>query len=438
MRPVRGAPAGVAEIPPCGELVSSPACTATAHWYACGDPTALARQGFKLYVPLTMLNARELIGRLAPLVARHGLAFKYVASIKLLRKLNAGIFGYEQIGKCFVIYLPVADREFLDALIACLTPYRDACPAVPCGLAFGDGLPLYYRYGAYAGTTLELQRRTVDDDRSARERAIPSGVVDELAPYVRPVIEHPAVAAFLRRYPIFRALVQQGKCGVFHAMRLDSATLQEVALKVGYHRGQVQPDGSDGCTLIRHELRFYELLRRRGLAELAPRLVDALDVPGKAIAVLEYVAGADLLVHKIAGRLTVGQLDRAWAVIERFHAAGLYLGDAKLANFLATDDGDLRVVDFEAAGIVGEQPRPIQTFVLDPRSDDPCVADKQHFLASVLYDYDAGRYSWADRHLRVSELLARDPRDEPEAWAIARLRALRACRRRADRRVQAG
>lgn len=418
---MRGEPAAVPEIPHPHRFSQPLPFVESDEWFACGPPAG-ASQGWKLYVPLTLVNAREIVERVVPLVQRAGLHCKYIKSIKLLRKLNAGMFGYTQIGKCFVIYLPEPDGGFIEALKATLAPYRDQCPAVPCALPFGDDLPLYYRYGAYRGNRLVLGGAELDDNREDAGAAVPAGMDDLLAPYTSPVPENADVRSFLLRYPVYQALVQQGKCGVFVGLNLESETLQEVVLKVGYHRGQVQPDGSDGCSFLRRELAFYQELTRRGLSAVAPQLVDALDIPRKVILVLEHIPGTTLLMRKLQGQLTVEHLERSWALIDRLHACGVYLGDAKLANFMATDEGDLRVLDFEAAGVVGDEPPAVRTFFLDPDPTDPRLADRAHFLASVLFPYETGRYSWEDRHVDLGAWLASDPDTDIAAWAVDKLR----------------
>jgi hypothetical protein len=299
-----------------------------------------------LYVPLTLLNAPDLVERLVPLMQTSRLHFKYIKNIELLRKLNAGMFGYTQIGKCFVIYVPLPERSFITRLKNLLKPYRDQCPTVPCAVPFGDELPLYYRYGSYVGPSIQLGADNLKDDREKANSAVPQGIKDLLGPYTVPVSENPAIQSFMLRYPVFEAIFQQGKCGVFRALNLESDVFEEVVLKVGYHRGQLQPDGADGCTLLRRELAFYNELKLRGLRGLAPKLVDALDVPRKVILVLEYIPGPSLLTRKLMSTLTTRHLDRCWSIINKLHAGGIYLGDAKLANFIATDTGVVRVVDF--------------------------------------------------------------------------------------------
>ncbi|HEX7153556.1 MAG TPA: hypothetical protein VF618_18860 [Thermoanaerobaculia bacterium] len=387
-------------------------------WFACGPPPG-TRQGWKLYVPLTLLNAHRILERVVPVVREAGLHFKYVRDMKLLRKLNAGMFGYTQIGKCFVIYLPEPRPEFLAALKKALAPFRDDCPAVPCARPFGSRLPLYYRYGAYRDDRLEIGGAVRPDNRA---EAVPEGVQDLLAPYTKRVRDDPAVRRFLGRFPAFEALTQQGKGGIFVALNIESETYEEVILKVGYHRGQVQVDGSDGLTFLRRELAFYRELQARGLDALAPRLVDAIDTPRKVILALERLPGSHLLSRRLAGTLTVGQLERCWSLMRQLHEGGVFLGDAKIANFMATEDDDVRVLDFEAAGVLGETPPSICTFFVHPKPADPRLADLAHFLASVLYPYENGRYSWGDRHVDLRAWQAAEPPSETAAWAIEKLR----------------
>jgi hypothetical protein len=392
-------------------------------WFMCGAP-ARQSQGWKLYVSLTILNAAEIVERLVPVVQRYGLHFKYVKSIDLLHKLNAGAFGYTQIGKCFVIYVPEPDAAFVAELKRALAPYRGQCPAVPCALPFGADLPLYYRYGSYQGSRIEVGSVEFEDNRGDARHAVPAGVADLFAPHVTPIPEDADVRSFLFRYPAYEAITQQGKCGVFRALNLECEVFQEVILKVGYHRGQVQPDGRDGCDFLRRELAFYRKLKRRGLAHLAPRLVDALDVSRKVILVLECVPGTDLLERNLEGALTTEHLNRCWEIMDELRDGGVYLGDAKLANFLLTEGEELRVVDFEAAGVAGQKPLPMLTYLVDPHPLDPFVADRAHFLASVLFHYEASRDNWDDRYIDLRACASIKPRTDVEAWAVDKLRSV--------------
>lgn len=413
-------PTFVEELPHPTELLRDARWQESEAWYVCGGPVGVD-QGWKLYVPLTILNAQEGIKRLAPLVAESGLQFKYVKNLLLLRKLNAGMFGYPQIGKGFVVYVPSPSRAFLAAVKAAVAPYAGECPAVPFAIPFGDDLPLFYRYGSYTRSSVTLDGVEQEDRRDDAASAVPPGIPDELAPFTLPIHEDERVGAFLRRYPAVEALKQEGKGGLFLALQLCTDAVQEVVLKVSYHRGQVQPDGSDGTTLLRRELDFYRLLATRGLAAVAPGLVDVLDLTRKVILVLEYVPGDNLLVRKLRGELMVEDLEHCWGVIDAVHAAGLYLGDAKLANFIGTAGGPVRVLDFESAGVMGQSLPTGRTFFFpSPGYGDLAALDRAHFLASVLYPYEGG-YSFGDRQLDLHDWLRREPADPAEAWSLERL-----------------
>jgi hypothetical protein len=393
-------------------------------WFFCGPPPR-ARQGWKLYVPLTILNANEVVKLLYSLAWRAGMHFKYIKTMPLLRKLNAGIFGYTQVGKGLVIYLPEIEEGFLSSLKEKLTPYRDQCPTVPCAIPFGDDLPLHYRYGSYVSRRLQVGGYDVEDDRANAKSAVPAGMEDLLKRYTTPSDVPPEVQSFLSRYPAYEAIQQQGKGGIFIALNLASETFQEVVLKVGYHRGMVQLDGSDGCDLLRRELMFYRELANRGVAAEAPELIDALDAPRKVVLVLEYTPGSNLLARRLENQLTIAHLERCWSIIERLHSAGLYLGDAKLGNFLAADDGEVRILDFETAGVIGDRPSPIRTFHLRPQFPDVRTADFAHFVASVLYTPDEADHEGPhDKSFDLRTWADRDSETEIVAWAREKLRKL--------------
>ena len=387
-------------------------------WFVCGRRSRKS-QGWKLYISFTPINAAEIVNRVGPLVAEAGYHFKYIKTLELLRKLNAGRYGYTQIGKCFVIYLHRIDRSFIDALKTTLTPYCDQNPDVPFAKSFGVHLPLYYRYGSYDGPRLRLGARNIEDNR---QTPLPPGKKDLLAPFTAGILESPAVDSFLIRYPVFQAVKQKGKCGVFLGLHLASETFQQVVLKIGYHRGQVQPDGSDGCAFLRREHAFYHELAARGLAPIAPALVDALDEPRKVILVLEYIAGDDLLTLLLENRITIAHLEQCWEVLNQLHAAGLYVVDAKIANFIVTESDSVRILDFEAAGVVGTPPPAFRTFEIDTVLDNPCIADRVHFLVSILYPYEKNHNTWADRRVDLYRLLQIGSGSEVENWALDRLR----------------
>ena len=227
---------GMTEIPHPLELSPVLSFVESEEWFACGPPPVV-QQGWKLYVPATFLNGRKLLEIVCPLASQAGLHFKYIKTAALLRKLNAGIFGYTQVGKGIVIYLPEPDKSFLNVLKDSLEPYRDQCPAVPCAISFGDDLPLYYRYGAYVNRRLRIGGYEIEDDRTNAESAVPAGIEDLLKNYTSPLNVPPEVQSFLFTIPRARGHSTAGKRRNLH--RFESC---ERDLSGGNSKGRI-PSG---------------------------------------------------------------------------------------------------------------------------------------------------------------------------------------------------
>lgn len=394
------------------------------HWFACRAAPAL-EQGWKLYVSMTALNAAQVLRAAFEVLREHQFHFKYARDLKVLRKINTGIHGYSQIGKNLVIYANEPSPSLIEGLVARLSRFRGQCPVVPFARALGDDLPLYYRYGAYHGSEIELDGQARLDDRRSRRGAVPEQVEDPLAPHLRPEPPRAELRAFLARFPTIEALVQRGKGGVFKALDVSSPSYREVILLLGYPAGEVQDDGTDGTALVRRAQRFFAALEQLGLESLAPRRVDTHDHGRWAALVTERLLGDTLMTLRLDRRLGVDHLQASWDIIGRMHDAGLYWGDAKLANLIATSEG-VRAIDFETGGRVGvDPPLRMRTFDLeDPLLDDLQQIDRAQFLVSVLLPLDPVQGPMSSRVVRLRELATRDTSDSCERWAQTHLHAL--------------
>ncbi|MCR4344547.1 MAG: hypothetical protein NUV44_07250 [Candidatus Scalindua sp.] len=396
----------------------------TKYWYVCG-PEVIKKQGWKIYISANPNNFADILASVKNLLVECNLHFKYIRTINSLRKLNTGNFGYSQIGKSIVLYLPKPKDDMVQQLMGILNEYRDECPVVPFAESFGNDLPLYYRYGAYKGFTIELDNLKKGDDRTDYDVAIPKGIKDPFAAIRLDEINRSDFNKFLLYYPSFESITQQGKCGIFGAMDMRSKSFREVILKVGYPNGQVQADGRDGSDFIRRELYFYNAMSQRGITYLAPELVDSYDEGRDVALVLERLNGKSLLQHLLNGSLLSAHLEACWDIITQIHENGLYLGDAKLANFLLNeDDKKVFVIDFETSGVIeAGDTVPIRTFDIQlPIDKDVRLFDCMHFLASVLFDYSTGQYEIEDRRINLTTLCEKDPESSTQRWAITRLR----------------
>ncbi|MGY1826322.1 class III lanthionine synthetase LanKC N-terminal domain-containing protein [Blastococcus sp. SYSU DS0541] len=396
-------------------------------WFYGGSAPA-ARQGWKVYVSFTPYAANVVIERLVPLLARHHVHFKYLRRVGDVYRLNAGALGYSQIGKCLVCYLPGENRRFIEELSDAVSGLPGRGPAVPYCRPLHAGLALYYRFGSYDGGALVVNGVERADSRDDYDAAVPPGVADWLAPLSTPPATSAKMRSFLLRYPTHTALRQQGKSGVFLALNVSSESFEEVVLKLAYPRGAVQPDGSDGRSFLRNEIRIYCALAAQGVQGVAPRAIDSYDDGDRVALVLERIPGEDLLTLKLKGELTRSDLEGAWQQIATLHRHGMVIGDAKLANCLRDPRGAIRIVDFESARVAGAAPGEVprlRTFALQdaPEVDGP-TWDRLHFLTSVVWEYAAVEGSdEPNREVVLHELARRSPRSDAEAWALDRLQS---------------
>lgn len=421
-------PAGAAgPVSPASAAIREAGATGSPAWIAFGPPV-VEPQGWKLYVSATLLNFRPILAAVAPLFEEAGIPYKHVAGDKALRKLNAGLNGYSQVGKCIVAYL--GEAEGVERLIArlktALEPWRDSCPDVPFARSLGGGLPLFYRYGAYRGGRIRVGGRRRADRRDGE--AVPKGVPDPLARFASADRSDEAFERFLARFPIFEAIAQGGKGGVFAAFDLSRDSFTEVIVKIGYRNGQVMPDGRDGADLLRREHGFFMALENAGLGALAPACVAYGEFDRKHALVMERLPGEDLMALRRRGELQPGHVAQCLDLLRRMHGAGLYAGDPKLANFVLDGGGRPRGIDFECAGLIADHVfDPLRTFRLfNPEIDDLRTLDLAHFLFSVLYDSRAAAsFSERDRLVDVAAVLARRPPEDPAAaFALAEFKAL--------------
>lgn len=361
------------------------------YWYHIGAMSSQT-QGWKLYVSFAPHNAVETLQHVVPLLARHLVSFKYVRSLSTLLRLNSGHLGYSQIGKSLVCYLPNERQTVVYDLFRVLSGLSNCTgPVVPYARRLRAQLPVYYRFGAYVDSYIVVDGHSVQDDRCRFPFVVPSNAIDWLSPLAESGFSNRAPHPFLLRYPVFKAIRQHGKSGVFAALDLSAPRYCEVILKMGYRFGALQPDGTDGCSFLRNEIHAYRQLGSIGLSTLTPKMIDSLEEVDRAILVLEKIEGDDLLSLMLRCELELGDLKRAWRILCLLNGAGFLVGDAKIANFMRGPDGRIFIIDLESVSRnkrEGPRQLSLRTFdVIDGKSANANQSDKLHFLASVAFDY---------------------------------------------------
>ena len=141
--------------------------------------------GWKIHISATILNASEVLKRIAPLLTERGVSFKAPRSLIEVLKLNSGLdYAYSQVGKVFTVY-PRNDREAV-ALAKELhrLTRRFAAPSIPFDLQFGDLSNVYYRFGPFAHIEIDRGGQKTLATYDAKGKLIPDNREDPMPEWV--------------------------------------------------------------------------------------------------------------------------------------------------------------------------------------------------------------------------------------------------------------
>ena len=298
--------------------------------------------GWKIHLACSAQNASTVIARLRACDASERLVAKTPARFRDVGRLNAGVYGYTQIGKIFTFY---GDAERLLSLVALLKPLLKGIegPIVPFENRVPGSRCLYYRYGRYRASWQG------DDNRTSTE--YPEGVVDPFQKFATPA------SASLACTPVYACLSQRAKGGTYLALDLRAKRARRIVVKEGRRFGEIDRAGIDGLALVRNEERILQRLAPKGLAPLP---LGRLATEDALYIFMEFIEGRTLAQIISERRLPVGLRDAVICSLARalagLHKAGCVWGDCKPSNILVQPRGRLRLLDFEGARLLGERP----------------------------------------------------------------------------------
>ncbi len=416
------------------------------------------KQGWKLHVPATILNACDVLEKCAPFLVSRNTLFKAPVSLSELEKINTGLtYDYAQIGKFLTVYpQSIEDAVFLADKLHRFTLGMQA-PAVPYDLQYRADSCVYYRYGAYVERKLKSSNgKSVQAIRDSKGNLVPD---DREEPKPEWIFEDPfqpkhtsgePAAGSIENplettYRIFRALRQRGKGGVYQAIDLSGDAPRFCIIKEGRRHGEVDWEGCDGFWRVRLEAKILGALQLTDIR--APRLYDTFELEDSFFLAMEFIDGKNLheLLETKQRRLPVKQALKYAAqiakLIARINAAGWVWRDCKPANIIVTADGSLRPLDFEASSQI-DKPNIIswRTAPFSPPFNEEFFTGETgetedlYALGAVVYYLLTGKFFKSDspiplgqlrRNLpekaaeTVTKLLSKDPRGRPTATEAA-------------------
>jgi hypothetical protein len=424
-------------------------------------------QGWKLHVSATILNAGEILKRIAPALSERGVQFKTPRSLADIHKLNSGLLGnYSQVGKIVTVY-PRHDEEAVSLAVTLhkLT-YRFRAPSVPFDLRLYAASNVYYRFGAFRRIELQENGQVVPAVLSAsgelvpdrRDSPKPDWVADPFERLRPDGHQHRQNTQQTKRFLVLKALVQRGKGGVYQAIDTQSRPPRLCLLKEGRRHGESHWDGRDGAWRVRHEQAVLAALARSGVR--VPKVYSRFEVSGNTYLALEFIQGENLYqrLMRRQRRLSVKSILRFGVQIAEFldamHRAGWAWRDCKPSNLLVTTGGDLVAIDFEGAERTA---RPDAVLWGTPgfvpgardRTGQRGVTDDLFALGAILFFLITGRMYDEDQPISltrlrrnvpaelrqlVESLLGADPQERPAADTVVnRLKVILEKRLRARR-----
>lgn len=284
-------------------------------WFGVGKVPLDISQGWKLYLSATVANYVSILAGVARIFVTRRIPFKYLSSHSRLRDQNAGIFGYSQVGKCIVAYIYEVEgiEELLVELKTLLDTSGHEGPFVPRVPRAWPGGSVFYRYGRYRPGDLQLGGKNVRDDRSAPLSVIAqvtSNPFTSIFSCASKPMNSPGFASssILERYPVLSPICRSGKGGVFVALNSQSATREEVVVKIGLRLGSMLPDGRDAEYFLAHEFDMYQSMRASGLSRWLPCPLAFSRESSGNILVLERIRGKNLAQLRADGVCRVSSI----------------------------------------------------------------------------------------------------------------------------------
>ncbi|MEU4836229.1 class III lanthionine synthetase LanKC [Streptosporangium sp. NPDC023615] len=336
-------------------------------------------QGWKIHISATRETAQKVLDITAEYCIEREISFKFLMSEAAYIGRNLKYADRGGSGKFITIY-PADDMQ-LKQILDELDPLLEGLggPYILSDLRWREG-PLYLRYGGFVE---RLTRNDLGEPAMAIETPEGDLVVDRRDPvfYVPEWVEPPDfLLSHLRDreqgdapddfpYDIESAVHFSNGGGIYVA--IEKATGRKVILKEARPGAGLDQVGRDAVTRLKREHQF--LLELADL-DAVVNCYDYFELWEHHFLVQEFVDGVTLnkrMVHRTplirvdATEETIREFTE-WAVditsqidevVGRLHERGIAFGDLHPNNIMITEDGKVKLVDFELATYVDQDQR---------------------------------------------------------------------------------
>jgi serine/threonine protein kinase len=344
--------------------------TKSSIWFHASPGGNLPLQGWKIHVSATMLNAVNILRAVVPVMVDENVPFKFAADPVILQLLHGKRWPRGSAGKFITIY-PRSSEHFLHLIQTVHSATQpEVGPYILSDRRYPDSKCVFYRYGSFAKRTIlrvsgeksacmvSPQGQNVPDVRKAW-CVIPDWATDPFPGVQKPRSEYKSLKG--GRYEVNSVLHYSNAGGVY--LGTDRETNARVVIKEG--RPLVYLDSSAGDAIASLE-KEYRILKKIEPAQIAPRPIDLFREWEHCFLVEEYLSGVELRHHatshafprftdpteeNICESLSTFKsifisLTRVLSTLHRYEIA---FRDLSPSNVMVLPDGEVKLVDFEAA-----------------------------------------------------------------------------------------
>ncbi len=331
--------------------------------HCCLSPRPLAQQGWKIHLSVALGQEQEMLDVVSRYCFTHQLSFKWTRSRRAWLLKNAKYADRAASGKFITIY--PEDGEFVQTVFDLAALLKEFAPG-PYILSDRrwQASPVYYRYGAFK----EMVKEIAGQKRCCLQAPDGSWLEDRRCPYYCPpdFVQEPAELAKnnfqvkgadisrLTAYQIKGALHFSNGGGVYLARKNS----KNYVIKEGRPAAGLDGHGQDAFSRIQKEAGWLKKLAN------VPEVVDIKEdfrAWIHAYLVEEYLPGETLDDYVtenypfypgqrsayVAKSLQIAEKLRQ--AVAHVHAQGVAIGDLQAENVMITEDGEVKLIDFEAA-----------------------------------------------------------------------------------------
>jgi serine/threonine protein kinase len=366
-----------------------------------------AEAGWKLHVSASTRTALPTLRIAVAVLQTESVAFKVAASVERLEELNQGRHGLSQVGKFVTVYAEdaAAARRIGFALARALR--GQAGPRLRYERRVARDAPVWYRFGSFRaafglnahGSLIPLLLGGAEPIADRREEVVVPPWA-EADPFDGGDDADPAASVIGGRFVALRTMASSYKSDVFEAVDLHGDGKVTCILKRA-HAETICDAVHDSIALLRRE---HDALERITSLRIAPTPFGFFEAGGDAFLAMTLEPGVTLDRYVAASRALGRRLDAP--VIERFadtlvaivaaaHRAGIAHRDLKGANLIVSDDGALRILDWDASAALDDPAFPrLATYGYTTGIDGPAASDVRgaaSVVAALATGIDASR-----------------------------------------------